>query len=161
MACSATVIAATSSEAKAQKLKAVGAHHVLNYRTDLKWGETAKQLTPDGKGVHLVVDVGGLSTVGQSLKAVRPEGVVAMTGLLGGAPDANVNTLIDCLLNLCTARGVLLGSRRQFEEMNAFIAEHAIQPVVDAKVFGFEEVADAHRYMDDQRQFSKVCVKID
>ncbi|PYI09545.1 alcohol dehydrogenase [Aspergillus sclerotiicarbonarius CBS 121057] len=160
LACGATVIATTSSDAKAQKLKAAGAHHVLNYRSDLKWGETAKQLTPDGKGVNLVVDVGGLSTVAQSLKAVRPEGVIAMTGLLGGAPDANVNTLIDCLVNLCTVRGVLLGTRRQYEEMNAFIEEHGIRPVVDHKVFGFEEVADAYQYMDDQRHFSKVCVRI-
>ncbi|PWY90599.1 alcohol dehydrogenase [Aspergillus sclerotioniger CBS 115572] len=160
LACGATVIATTSSEAKAQKLKAAGAHHVLNYRADPNWGETAKQLTPDGKGVHLVVDVGGLSTAGQSLKAVRPEGVIAMTGLLGGAPDGNVNTLIDCLVNLCTARGVLLGTRRQFEDMNAFIEKHGMQPVVDDKVFGFEEAADAYRYMDDQKHFSKVCVRV-
>ncbi|RAK95626.1 zinc-dependent alcohol dehydrogenase family protein [Aspergillus ibericus CBS 121593] len=150
LACGATVIATTSSDAKAQKLKAAGAHHVLNYRKDLKWGETAKQLTPDGKGVHLVVDV-----------AVRPEGVLAMTGLLGGAPDANVNTLIDCLVNLCTARGVLLGTRQQFAEMNAFIEEHGIRPVVDDKVFGLEEAADAYQYMDDQRHFAKVFVRVD
>ncbi|PYI30420.1 GroES-like protein [Aspergillus indologenus CBS 114.80] len=156
LAAGATVIATTSSDTKAQRLQALGAHHVLNYRRNPKWGESARQLTPDGKGVHLVVDVGGLSTASQSLKAVRPEGVIAMTGLLGGAPDSNVNTLIDCLVNLCTVRGVLLGTRQQFEEMNQFIEEHRIQPAIDDRVFGFEEVEEAYRYMDEQRHFSKL-----
>ncbi|OJJ99724.1 hypothetical protein ASPACDRAFT_60558 [Aspergillus aculeatus ATCC 16872] len=161
LAAGATVIATTSSDTKAQRLQALGAHHVLNYRRNPKWGKSARQLTPDGKGVHLVVDVGGLSTVSQSLKAVRPEGVIAMTGLLGGAPDSNVNTLIDCLVNLCTVRGVLLGTREQFEEMNRFIEEHRIQPAIDERVFGFEEVEEAYQYMDEQRHFSKVCVRIE
>ncbi|PYH88253.1 alcohol dehydrogenase [Aspergillus ellipticus CBS 707.79] len=137
LACGAMVIATTSSDTKGQKLRGLGAHHILNYRTDANWGEAAKRLTPDGKGVHLVVDVGGLSTVGQSLKAVRPEGVISMTGLLGGPPDSNINTLLDCLVNLCTVRGVLLGTRRQFEEMNRFIDDHGIRSALDPKAFGF------------------------
>ncbi|ODM17031.1 hypothetical protein SI65_07430 [Aspergillus cristatus] len=56
LAAGATVIATTSSEAKAPKLASLGAHHVLNYKTDPNWGETAKQLTPDKKGVHVVVN---------------------------------------------------------------------------------------------------------
>ncbi|RAL12802.1 zinc-dependent alcohol dehydrogenase family protein [Aspergillus homomorphus CBS 101889] len=162
LAAGATVIATTSSDTKAQRLHALGAHHVLNYRRNPKWGEAAKQLTPDGQGVHLVVDVGGLSTASQSLKAVRPEGVIAMTGLLGGPPpDSDLNTLIDCLVNLCTVRGVLLGTRRQFEEMNRFIEEHQIRPAVDERVFGFAEIGEAYRYMEEQRHFSKVCVRVD
>ncbi|PYH48796.1 zinc-dependent alcohol dehydrogenase family protein [Aspergillus saccharolyticus JOP 1030-1] len=158
----ATVIATTSSKAKAQRLQALGAHHVLNYRRNPKWGETARALTPDGKGVHLVVDVGGLSTASQSLKAIRPEGMIAMTGLLGGPPPGeNVNTLVDCLMNLCTVRGVLLGTRRQFEEMNRFIEEHGIRPAIDERVFGFAEVREAYEYMEEQKHFSKVCVRVE
>ncbi|KAI5303116.1 hypothetical protein KEM56_007889, partial [Ascosphaera pollenicola] len=69
LAIGATVIATTSNQAKEQKLRDLGAHHVLNYRTDPNWGEAAKRLTPDGKGVHVIVDVGGLSTLSQSLEA--------------------------------------------------------------------------------------------
>lgn len=157
----ATIIATTSSESKAQKLTSLGAHHVLNYKTNPNWGETAKQLTPDRKGVHVVVDVGGLATIGQSLESVRPEGVISVTGLLGDLPGAaQTATLLGCLVNACVARGVVLGSREQFEEMNQFMDEKGVKPVVDERVFGFEEVREAYGYMMGQGHFSKVCIQI-
>lgn len=133
---------------------------MLNYKTDPNWGETAKQLTPDKKGVHVVVDVGGLATIGQSLKSVRPEGLISVTGLLGDSPDAaQTATLLGCLVNVCVARGVVLGTREQFEEMNRFV-EKAVRPVVDERVFGFGEVREAFGYMMGQGHFSKVCIQI-
>lgn len=156
----AIIIATTSSESKAQKLTSLGAHHVLNYKTNPNWGETAKQLTPDRKGVHVVVDVGGLATIGQSLESVRPEGVISVTGLLGDLPGAaQTATLLGCLVNACVARGVVLGSREQFEEMNQFMEEKGVKPVVDERVFGFE-VREAYGYMMGQGHFSKVCIQI-
>lgn len=50
IASGATVIATTSSEAKAKKLKELGAHHVINYKETPNWGEEAKKLTPGGNG---------------------------------------------------------------------------------------------------------------
>lgn len=155
------MIATTSSPAKAQKLASLGARHVLNYKTDPTWGETAKSLTPDGKGVDVVVDVGGLATLPQSLKAVRPEGLVSITGLLGGGSEAREATLLDCLVQGCVARGVILGTRKQFEEMNAFIEEKGVRPVVDERVFGLGEVRDSYEYLMGQRHFSKVCIQLD
>ena len=134
---------------------------MLNYKTDPNWGETAKQLTPDGKGVHVVVDVGGLETIGQSLKAVRPEGLISVTGLLGDSPDAaQTATLLGCLVKACVARGVVLGTREQFEEMNRFVEEKGVRPVVDERVFGFGDVKEAYGYMMGQGHLSKVCIQI-
>lgn len=162
MAVGATIIATTSSDAKADRLRSLGAHHVINYRADLAWGETAKSLTHNGKGVDIVVDVGGLSTLPQSFKAVKTNGVIALTGMLGQSEDqAAVPSLMDCMLNVCIARGLLLGTRDQFVEMNRFIEEKGIKPVVDDKVFGFGDVKEAFRYLEHQKHFSKVCVRLE
>lgn len=69
-AAGATVISTTSSDAKAERLKTLGATHVINYRTDEKWGTTARSLSGKGSGISNVIDVGGLSTIAESMKAV-------------------------------------------------------------------------------------------
>jgi NADPH:quinone reductase-like Zn-dependent oxidoreductase len=111
--------------------------------------------------VHIVVDVGGLSTLTQSLKAVRVDGLIALAGMLGSAPgDTPVLTLMDCLSNSCTVRGFLLGTRDQYREMNRFIAEKGIVPVVDEHVFDFTETKEAYEFLLQQRHFSKVCIRL-
>ena len=60
----ATVIATSSSDAKLERLEAMGADHLINYRTDPAWGETARRLT-GGRGVDHVIEVGGPATLAQ------------------------------------------------------------------------------------------------
>jgi len=76
-AAGATVIATTSSQEKADILKKYGADHVINYKETPNWGETAKALSPDGLGIEHVVEVGGPTTMAQSLKAVAIDGVIS------------------------------------------------------------------------------------
>lgn len=64
-AAGATVIATTSSAKKAETLKKLGADHVINYKEDANWGETAKKLTADGQGVTHIIEVGGPTTMKQ------------------------------------------------------------------------------------------------
>ncbi|KAL3481100.1 alcohol dehydrogenase [Aspergillus californicus] len=160
LASGATVIATTSSDSKGEKLKALGAQHVINYRTTSNWGEVAKSLTPENRGADVIVDVGGLSTVAQSLKAVRTDGVIALAGVLGAGGEENVPSIMDALTYLCTTRGFLLGTRTQFREMNRFIDEKGIKPVVDERVFGFGEVREAYELVGAQQHFSKVVIEI-
>lgn len=159
-AAGAKVIATTSSDAKAEVLKKLGADHVINYKTDEKWGETAKSLTAGGLGCAHVLEVGGPRTMAQSLKAIKPEGVISIIGFLGGM-SKDQPSFLDCLNNLCTVRGVLVGSRQQFDAMNAAIDANGIQPVVDEKVFGLEDLKDAYQYMWDQKHFGKLTIRID
>jgi NADPH:quinone reductase-like Zn-dependent oxidoreductase len=106
--------------------------------------------------------VGGLATLPQSLKAVRTDGLIAVTGLLGTPEDQNtVPSMLDCLMNVCTARGLLLGTHDQFDDMNRFIVDKGIKPVVDDRVFGFKEVKEAYRYLEQQKHFSKVCILLE
>ncbi|MCJ1332575.1 hypothetical protein MMC10_009268 [Thelotrema lepadinum] len=139
------VIATTSSDKKAEQLKKLGADHVLNYATDEKWGESAKKLTPNGEGVDHVVEVGGTKSIEQAFKAVKPEGVISLVGFVGGVEGGP--TIMSPLLNICTIRGVLVGSRVMFEEMNRAIDANGIKPVVDEKVFDWKDLKGAYEYM--------------
>src|SRR5262249_8351251 len=65
----ARVIATSSSDAKIEKLKALGADATINYKTTPEWGKLARQLT--GHGVDLVVEVGGVGTLNESIRAAR------------------------------------------------------------------------------------------
>ncbi|KAK4979471.1 hypothetical protein LTR28_004460 [Elasticomyces elasticus] len=159
-AAGARVISTTSSSAKAAKLKSLGADHVINYRDDPSWGETAKKLT-GGRGVQHVLEVGGPNTMAQSLKAIGYEGVINIIGFLAGAKGDSQPSFLDCLMNVCTVRGVYVGSRLQFEEMNRAVEANGIKPVVDEKVFTLEEAREAYQYMWDQRHFGKLCLKIE
>src|SRR5215510_4396169 len=92
-AAGARVIATSSSEAKLEKLKQLGADDLLNYKTTPSWGEKAKALT-DGRGVDHVIEVGGPATFAQSMAACRVGGHIALIGVLTGfAGDVSLAAL--------------------------------------------------------------------
>lgn len=153
----AHVVATTSSEEKAKRLRDLGAEHVINYRKTPAWGEQARGLTSKSSGFDLIVDVGGDSTLKESLKAVRTDGVIAATGLLGA--DEPV-PMLSAIFDVCIIRGVLLGTRKQFKGMVIFIEEKDVRPVLDDVVFGLEEVKDAYGRMVKREHFSKVVIKM-
>ncbi|KAH9810497.1 zinc-type alcohol dehydrogenase-like protein [Teratosphaeria destructans] len=159
-AAGAKVIATTSSAEKGKKLKELGADHIINYREDANWGETAKKLT-GGSGVQHVIEVGGPNTMKQSLNAIAIDGVIGIIGFLGGMKGERQPSFVDALSNICTVRGVLVGSRLQFEAMNKAIEANNIKPVVDQRVFKLEEAKDAYHYQWDQKHFGKVCISIE
>lgn len=159
VAAGATVVATTSSAEKAARLKALGAAHVLNYRQVPAWGTTVRALTPGGRGVDFVVDVGGNDTLLESLNAIRTDGIVVATGLLGGT-DTPPIPMLAALMHACTVRGILLGTRNQFEDMVRFVEEHQIEPVIDHISFDMTEVKDAYERLEKQQHFSKVVVKM-
>ncbi|KAI0458915.1 hypothetical protein F5B21DRAFT_371961 [Xylaria acuta] len=142
-AAGATVIATTSSKEKEEVVRNLGADHVVNYKEDENWGETARKLT-GGVGVDIVIEVGGAGTLTQSLKAIKYEGIISIIGFLGGVKVED--SLIECLTNICTARGVYVGSRQQMEDMVAAIEVNDIHPVIDSKVFTLEQVKEAYTY---------------
>jgi len=70
-------------------------------------------------------------------------------------------TFLECLNNICTVRGVLVGSRLQFEDMNRAIEANDIKPVVDKEVFTLEKTKEAYEYMWAQKHFGKLTIKIE
>jgi NADPH:quinone reductase-like Zn-dependent oxidoreductase len=131
-----------------------GSRHQLQRHTQL-----AAKLSPGGTGVQHVVEVGGPSTMAQSLKAVAIDGVISIIGFIGGFSKEQP-TFLDCLNNICTVRGILVGSRLQFEDMCAAIEGNDIHPVVDEKVFELKDLKEAYQYMWDQKHFGKLTVKV-
>lgn len=152
-AAGARVIATTSSNEKAGKLKQLGADHVINYKEDANWGETAKKIT-GGKGVQHVIEVGGPTTMRQSFNAIAIDGVISIIGFLGGAKVENPPSFLDNLNSICITRGVLVGNREQFEAMNRSIEANNIKPVINDKIFKLEEAKEAYQ-VRSARQISK------
>src|SRR5690606_36975087 len=105
----ASVVATTSSEDKAARLRALGAKHTVSYRANPDgWGREARGFTPGGRGFDLIVDIGGNATLGQALEAVRTDGLVVAAGLRG---EGEPVPLLAALAHACIVRGLLLGSR--------------------------------------------------
>jgi len=150
----ARVIATSSSDAKLERVRALGADETINYKTTADWGRAAKKLT-GGVGVDHVVEVGGAGTLAQSLQAVRAGGHIALIGVLA---SGSIDNPIPILLRNIRVQGIFVGSRVMFEDMNRAISLHKMKPVVD-RVFPFEQYPDALRHMESGAHFGKVVLK--
>ncbi|KAJ4309934.1 hypothetical protein N0V84_011226 [Fusarium piperis] len=164
-AAGAYVIATTSSGEKVEKLKELGADHVVNYKENPNWGPLVKSLTPNNEGVALVVEVGGPSTARQALAALKLNGLISMVGSIDTftSPRSDVvkePTFLETVMSSCTVRGISIGSRMQFEEMNRAIEVNDLHPVLDARIFKLEEAREAYQYVWDQKHFGKVVIQV-
>lgn len=149
----ATVVATSSSPEKLERLKALGADHLINYREDPKWGETAARLTG---GVHAVVEIGGPGTLAQSIHACRIGGHISLIGVLTGV-SGEVPTALMMSKNI-TLKGVTVGSRQDQEDMIAALEASAILPVIDS-VHGLDNLAAAFALQISQKHFGKICLE--
>ena len=150
----ATVIATSSSEDKLKRAKALGADHLINYKTTPEWGKTVRELT-GGRGVDVVVEVGGENTFGQSLDAARVGGSVIVIGVLGGfSSPVFLPVLFGKNLRVI---GISVGSRAMFDDMTSSMEKWKLKPIVD-KTFPVAQVQDALHLMRDKGHFGKICV---
>jgi NADPH:quinone reductase-like Zn-dependent oxidoreductase len=62
---------------KIEKLKGLGADHVLNYKTNSTWSNAIRELT-HGTGVNLLVETGGIDAIAQSVQALAMSGEIAL-----------------------------------------------------------------------------------
>ena len=159
-AAGARVIATTGSDDKIDALRKLGADHVINYKATPEWGDEAHKLT-GGVGVDHIIEVAGPKSMAQSLKAVKISGLITIIGFVGGMTKDQPGFL-DCLSNLCTARGILVGSRAQMEDMCRAVEANSqkLRPVVDKKTFKLEDLKKAYEYQWSGQHFGKVCIDI-
>ena len=85
------VIATSSSDAKLERLTALGADQVINYRQFENWGDRTLEIT-GGKGVNVIVEVGGSGTLAQSVRAIAMGGHISLIGVLTGYPGRGANS---------------------------------------------------------------------
>ncbi|MEN0064997.1 MAG: NAD(P)-dependent alcohol dehydrogenase [Myxococcota bacterium] len=153
----ASVLATTSSEAKAAKLRELGADEVIRYPEDPRWGRTARKwAAPDG--IDVVVEVGGAGTLAQSLDAVRPGGTVAVIGVVaGGSSDLSVLPL---LMKEIRCQGVFVGSWSTTRSTLDVVGQHGLHPVLD-KTFPFEALPDALNHLESGQHIGKIVLTDD
>ena len=152
----AEVILTTSSEDKAKRARELGADHVLDYKRDAEWGKTAKGIT-GGRGVDLVVDVGGPATFDQSTAALRYGGTMSILGVLTGT-SGPVNTYAIFYRSL-RVLGIYVGSVEMFERFARAVGEAELHPIIDW-VFPFAEAKKAFLHLASGSHFGKVVVRV-
>jgi NADPH:quinone reductase-like Zn-dependent oxidoreductase len=155
-AAGAKPIITSSSDAKLERAKALGAVGTINYRTYPDWEKEARRLT-GGAGVDHVLEVGGKDTLPKATASLALGGHIALIGGLSGFDgELPVGAIMG---TSATVRGIYVGSRADFEAMNVFIGKHKLKPVID-RVFPFEQAVEAFKYMDSGSHFGKVVIKI-
>lgn len=150
----ARVIATTSSDDKAQRLKALGADAVINYRSTPNWHTAVRDLT-GGQGVDRVIEVGGAGTLEQSIKSTTADGHISVIGRLANTTSTIPMSAIDG--GFFTLRRIAVGSRAHFLAMNRAITVNGLKPVID-RVFSFEDTLSAYRYYEKGQNFGKVVI---
>jgi NADPH:quinone reductase-like Zn-dependent oxidoreductase len=152
----ARVLAITSSDEKAEKLKQLGAEAVVNYSSQPDWDREILELT-GGKGVDRVIEISGEKTIVKSAASTRIGGEIALvgfaSGLGGGLPP------IDILSRSLTVAGTSIGSRLHFEALLAAMTAHEMKPVID-QVFPFAEYRDAYRRLASGAMVGKVVINV-
>lgn len=155
-AAGATVIATSSSDEKLERVKQLGADHLINYKEVQAWGPRALEIT-GGRGVDCVVEIGGAGTLDQSMMATRVGGHIALIGVLAGFAGP-VQTALLFSKNL-KVQGLTVGSRAMQQDMIAAIEANGIRPVI-SDTFELEGLADAFRHQEANRHFGKIAIKI-
>lgn len=155
-AAGAIVIATSSSDEKLERLRAMGADHLINYRTQPQWAKPVADIT-GGRGVDHIVEVGGSQTLSQSLRACRIGGHISMIGVLTGR-EGPVSTAMLMSKNI-RLQGVTVASRRDQVDMIRAIDVNGLQPVIDSH-FPLEGIADAFRHEASGRHFGKIVLDI-
>ena len=150
------VIATTSSVDKTERLKALGADAVINYKDTAEWGAAVLELTA-GQGVDLVVEVGGPNTLPQSLIAAKVGGRVAMVGIVGGMGNIDYAHLLPINHKILSLYANGMGNRRDLEDMLRFVEINNIKPVIDS-VHAFDKAEDAIRHFASRAHIGKVVI---
>jgi NADPH:quinone reductase-like Zn-dependent oxidoreductase len=152
----ARVLAITSSDEKAVKLKELGADAVVNYSTTPDWDREILALT-GGKGVDKVLDIAGEKTIVKSAASTKITGTVVLIGFAsgfgGGLPP------IDILVRSLTVTGSTVGSRVEFEAMLQAMERHQVRPIID-RVYPFSDFREAYKRLEGGQQIGKVVIEI-
>lgn len=154
-------IVTSSSDDKLRKAKDLGATHVINYKDRPDWDAEVLKIT-NRKGADIIVEIGGLGTMEQSLRAVAEGGNISAIGIVTGSTESKTQMTVGLQLigRNSSIKGINIGPKDRMEEMLGLYLKRQIRPVV-GRTFEFEDVKAAVRSMKDGDHFGKVVIKLD
>jgi NADPH:quinone reductase-like Zn-dependent oxidoreductase len=148
-------IITSSSDAKLERARQLGAFGTVNYRSNPDWDKAVLSLT-GGNGVQQVLEVGGKDTLPHALASLGQGGHLA---LIGGLSAFGGDIPMMALLGKgASVSSIYVGSRADLEALLAFIARHRIRPVVD-RSFAYEEAPAAYALMESEQFFGKIVIR--
>ncbi len=145
-------IATSSSNEKLDRIKALGANDLINYRENPDWEKQVLDLT-DGHGVDVVIEVGGAGTLPKSIESVRVGGTVSLVGVLtGGQIDPT-----SIMRKSVKLQGIYVGPRAMFRKLLQAVDTQDIKPVIEQTV-PFDDALEAYRLMESGAHFGKIVI---
>ena len=151
----AKVVATSSSHEKLEKLKALGADELINYKETPEWGKEVKIKTHN-EGVDHVVEVGGGGTFSQSVTATKLGGHIAMIGVLSGPSAENV-ILPKIFLKQIRTSGIAMGNQQSQIAMVEYMENSDIKPII-SDTFELPDLANAFKHQMGNRHFGKISI---
>ncbi|MEV6099604.1 NAD(P)-dependent alcohol dehydrogenase [Nocardia sp. NPDC051981] len=158
VAAGARVIATTSSDVKADRLRKLGVDEVIDYRRTPDWYTAVREAT-GGAGADRIIDSAG--PLWKSIRAAALGGEIAVIGYWLSGDEGAEPIDPELLFNTgAVLRRIATGSRAHFEALTQAITYHRLRPVID-RVFTFDQVPDALSYIESGGGFGKVVISHD
>jgi NADPH:quinone reductase-like Zn-dependent oxidoreductase len=160
----ARVVITSSSDAKLEKMRALGADITVNYRTHPQWAQQVLDAT-GGRGADVVLNNVGMGEMEQCLLACASGGKVMFIGANAVTPDRKdapptaLTRFPNLIIKDLTIKGIIVGSRRMFEDLLAAMAANTIKPIID-RVYAFDQVREAIAYMESGEKIGKIVIKV-
>jgi NADPH:quinone reductase-like Zn-dependent oxidoreductase len=151
----ARVIATSSSDAKLERARELGADATVNHAT----GDvvSAVKEATNGAGVEVVLEHVGEATWQTSLQSARAGGRIAVCGATSGPnPPAALHRI---WWKQLTIYGSTMGTKEDFEGAYDLVKSGRAKPVVDS-TFPLDEARAAHERMEAAEQFGKIVLEI-
>jgi len=156
----------TASPAKMERVKEIGADFLINFHETPDVTEVVKEFT-NKKGVDLILDHVGAKYLAPNMNSLSYKGRLVVIGVVSGI-KAELNLAL-----MMVKRQQIIGSvlrSRPVAEKGEIVAEftrralprfadRSIVPIIE-KVFSIDQVADAHRMMEEDKHFGKIVLRI-
>jgi NADPH:quinone reductase-like Zn-dependent oxidoreductase len=152
----ARVIITSSSDAKLERMKMLGADMTVNYRTNPDWSEELLRLT-GGQGADVVLNNVGYPEIESCLKSCANNARVIHIG--ASRQTTQFGPLQNFFMKDCSIKGIANGSRRMLQEFLRAADQHQLRPVVD-QVFEFEQAIEAVRAMEGANRVGKLVIRV-
>ena len=161
----AKVFVTAGTQEKIDNCKALGAAEGINYKKQ-DFVDEILRLT-DGEGVDIVLDFIGAPYFERNLSILKTKGRLLQVGLMGGtATEINLNTLMRNRLQLIgsvmrpqSIDEKIAITQRFMERWLPGLKQGTLRPIIDT-VFPLAQARQAHEYMEANRNFGKIILKV-